>query len=493
MKSSDIKKNIPVFIGFFLFYLIAAIVLYTKFGFYSKEGIFLMEKAILAFYGDPPRLENIGLIYPPLPFMLMFPFAVFPVLWGPQVVTAFAAALISTFFIAELRTLEMGRMLMIAFVVIMLFHPLVLYNAVSGGSAVLFVLLMYVYLDLLLRYGYIGKTYHLVMAGLVVGLMAFIRYETFFFLLFLLPTIPIVVGGLRFRTSQGIFALFLMNIVPPVIAFISWGYLNWLFSGNWLDFLHSPYSYFKNVELFGMLQTETLIARHSIWGAIKTVLSKAVYIFPLYFVFLVLLRNTSLIWYFSTPLLAMILAAYMGLTLFELGPYMVLIPLTSLMMAFNRRLITGWGKIVIIVLLIASMPLSLQLLRDSNIEEEANFAAIIYGERPEPIFNAEKEIAGFIEAYFKNNKKLLIDDAMGYPIVAFTKYPTRFILPYQYHFRSAVVFPTNFAAGYIVADPRTLEGRLDAVGLYHTNAYFNGINGATLVKEAGPWRVYSFE
>lgn len=492
MKRS-VGNNLAVFIGFFLFYTTVALIFYTKFGYYSKEGIFLLEKAVLALYGDPPRLENIGLIYPPIPFILQIPFALFQWMWGPQVITAFAAALVSTFFISELRTLEMGRLLMIFFVLVMLFHPLVLYNAVSGGSSVLYVLLMYVYLDLLLRYGYIGKTYHLVTAGLVVGLMAFIRYETFFFLIFLLPTIPIVVGGLRFRTTQGILALFLMNIVPPVIAFISWGYLNWLFAEGWLDFLRSPYSYFKNIELFAVLQAETLVARDSLWESFKAIVWRGVLIFPLFFILLLMLRNVSLIWYFSTPLLSMILAAYLGLSLFELGPFMVLIPLGALMMAFNRGLFTWWGKIIIIVLIVASVPLSLQLLRDSNIEEESNFAAIIYGERPAPVFEAEKEISEFIESYFGTNQKILIDDAMGYAIVAFSHNPARFILPYQYHFRAAVVFPANYASGYIVADPRTVEGQFDAVGLYHVNAYLDGIAGSELVKESGPWRVYSFE
>lgn len=138
----------------------------------------------------------------------------------------------------------------------------ILLCVLMGGSAILFSLALFSYMYLLLRYSFLGKSFNLVSAGLVAGLMAFLKYETLFFFLFVTPVVHLVGGGLRFRTGWGVVSLLLMNLVPPIMAWLAWAYLNWLFTGDWLNFLHSPYAYFRNVELYGLYNIEALQARH---------------------------------------------------------------------------------------------------------------------------------------------------------------------------------------------------------------------------------------
>jgi hypothetical protein len=310
-----ILKYLPMFLAFFGYYLAMAFGLFFGLNFFSQEGIFLVEKGIIALHGVPPHLENIGLVYPPLPFVVNLPFAAFKIVWGPQVVGAFATALFSTMTFAQVKKLERGKLVETMFLIVLLVHPLILYGATLGSTFILYPLLMFAYMYFLINYAFIGKTFDLITAGLIIGLMVFVRYETLFVLLFIVPVLHIVAGGLKFRTGWGMVALFLMNLVPPIIAWLSWMYLNWLFTGDWLNFLRSPYAYFRNIQLYAFTNLEVLAARHSVANSLWMILSKGVLVFAPFFWAISRVRNFSFTWYFLSPLLAIGFAAFAGLSL----------------------------------------------------------------------------------------------------------------------------------------------------------------------------------
>lgn len=488
-----LRTYLPPFLALTAVYFFASMVFSHFFGYFSPEGVFLFEKALIAVHGAPPQLENIGLVYPPLPFICVLPFAALLLLWGPQLVSAAAAALLVTLVLVELRTLELGPTVEIVFLLTFLLHPLVLYVATLGSSSILYTLLGFTYIYSLLRYSYLGKTFNLVFAGLTIMLMAFVRYEIFFFLLFIFPVIHVVGGGLRIRTPWGVSALLLMNLVPPVIAFLSWIYLNWLFTGDALHFLHSPHAYFRNIELFSLHNIETLKARNSVVGSLSIVLRQAAVTVPAFFFVLVSIRNFSIVWFFTAPLLALALAAFLGLSLLHIDAYVLLLPLIVLLVAFDRQRFLRWRKTVLIGLLAASLPLTLWYMSESWIREEREFARMLLGHSPPTVQTAEQQMARFIVENVGEGKIVLLDDASGYAIVAFSKEPQRFLLPYQYSFRPALISPQNFVDGILVADPRSAEGRVDLLNQFHENVYHEGLVGTRLVMDSYPWRLYLYD
>ncbi len=485
-----ILKHLPTYLCFFGYYLAIGLVLHIVFSFNSREGIFLLEKGIIALYGAPPQLENIGLVYPPLPFVVNLPFAALKLLWGPQVVTAAATAGLATLTLSEVRKLERGRLLEILFIVVLACHPLVLYLATMGASSILYALLLATYIYLLISYAFLGKTFFLVSAGLTMGVLAFVRYETLFILMFMLPVLHIVSGGLRFHSPQASWALILMNVIPPVFAWLSWTYLNWLFTGDWLNFLRSPYAYFRNIELFALANPEMLQARHDVLGSLWIVLKKSLVVFPLFFWAILRVRNFSISWFFLAPLFALAFAAFAGLTLSTFEEYVVLIPLSVFLLAFERTSPSRMQQVVFAVLILVSIPLSLRGMLNSAHEQERQFAAMYLGQEPPQVFEHERRLAAFITSELDPTEKILLDDANGFPIVAYTKQPQRFMLPYQYMFPSAAISPASFIDAFIVARPSTPEGKSDQMNRFHEHVFDDGLPRTELLREVGPWRLY---
>lgn len=488
-----IRKHSPVFLFYFSYYGFIAFVLHLFFNFSSREGIFILEKGIIALHGAPPHLENIGLVYPPVPFLGALIFAWFKVVWGPQLLSALGSAILATLALSEVKRLGHGKTVYYLFAAVFLIHPLVLFSATLGRTAVLFALLLFFYIYMIIRFSYLGTVFNLFVAGLTIGLMTFVRYETIFILLFMTPVIHIVTGGLKFRTKGAVLSLFLINLTTPVFAFLSWAYLNWLFTGDWLNFLHSPYAYFRNIELQGLYNLDSLQARYNVLQSFWSVFSKAALVFSPFFFSVYRIGNFSIVWFALAPLFAIVFAAFAGLTQFALDEFLVLIPLAGLLRAFEFREMTIRHKRVFYGLIVFSIPLSLYLFVNSSFREEREFGRLFLGEKPKPMLEAERKLAKYIEINVPEGKRILLDDANGYPIIAYSGDPDRFLLPYQYAFRSAVISPISFVDGFIVADPRSPEGKVDLLNQFHPRIFLDGFPGAYLAKELEPWRFYLFK
>jgi hypothetical protein len=134
--------------------------------------------------------------------------------------------------------------------------------------------------------------------------------------------------------------------------------------------------------------------------------------------------------------------------------------------------------------------MSLWAMLNSHHDAEKSFAGLFLGNVPAPMFERERELAAFIDSTFRSGETILLDDANGYPIVTFTKNPRRFLMPYQYPFRSAVISPSSFVDALIVGDPKTNEGKTDVLNQFHHDIYKNGLPSFHLLMDVHPWRLY---
>jgi hypothetical protein len=85
---------------------------------------------------------------------------------------------------------------------------------------------------------------------------------------------------------------------------------------------------------------------------------------------------------------------------------------------------------------------------------------------------------------------ILIDDAVGYPIVCFYSSPRQFYLPYQYDYIRVLQQP-QFAANYIVVPrPNLTVTGFDQLTAMYPDAFEKGFEFTTLVYQTPKWRVY---
>lgn len=89
-KNNQWRPILFLFLPLFLYYYLIAYLLYQG-GYVHLQLIFFAEKAALAIHGVPPRLENIGFVYPPLSFLAILIFQ------DPLLGQAVIAALLTAF------------------------------------------------------------------------------------------------------------------------------------------------------------------------------------------------------------------------------------------------------------------------------------------------------------------------------------------------------------------------------------------------------------
>ncbi|NIA11067.1 MAG: hypothetical protein GWP10_15400, partial [Nitrospiraceae bacterium] len=227
------KEIIMLLIFALLFSIYFYISYYLFFGqhYIHPNLIFFAEKALIATKGYPPRLENIGFVYPPLAFI---PFLVFN---NPIVVPALVSALLSVLFIIKHENAEL---LDVISIILILFNPLYLFLATQRFDVLLFYYVFLFSIFYILKHIQTQYSIYAFLGGVLLGITFFIDFRS----IFVVPLIVLAIyveakGTLPYKLSV------ITVVLTPIVFFLfSWIYLNWIFTGDPFTFIKSPYSFF---------------------------------------------------------------------------------------------------------------------------------------------------------------------------------------------------------------------------------------------------------
>lgn len=196
-----------------------------------------------------PQLSLIGFADPPLPAVLQLPIAgLFPDLstsgYAACVVMAVAAGSALLALNALLAELGLARRARYVFVAAWQFNPLVLYWAASGRAEILLALLMMLGLRQIVRWRGSGLHRDMLLAGLLLSLVAVVRYEAIFFVL------AVSLGiGVLLRTEDNvdgaqIEGMLIAFTLPTVYVAGLWVLAKWAIVGHpfafWADTFTAP-------------------------------------------------------------------------------------------------------------------------------------------------------------------------------------------------------------------------------------------------------------
>jgi len=106
------------------------------------------------------------------------------------------------------------------------------------------------------------------------------------------------------------------------------------------------------------------------------------------------------------------------------------------------------------------------------------------------LFIEERKVAEFLKQRLSPDDIILMDDAVGFPIIVFYGDPKNFILPYQYEFTSVIERPEVYADYVLLYNPERFEGKRDLINQRHQNLFFSGGRELLLVYSYGNWRVF---
>lgn len=485
-------RDIVIFLFFWAGFFIIGVYLYLNYNFYAQEGIFLMEKAQLALRGNPPRLENLGLVYPPLPYLFYLPLGISSSPIASLVVSSFWGAFIIALCIRYLRWIPGNTIVKLLLTIFLFVSPMFIYTVFAQPSQTLYSLFFLIFVYSFFRFHETRIPYYIILSGVALGAMSGIRYDTFFLTLALIPFAPFLISESTEFNVVRIFALTLMLVLPTFIILGSWIYLNWIFAGAPFHFYFSPYSYFKQVSKEMALRPELAEAKGNILLAIWIVLKMSFLSYPAYFFTLPTIRTITLFVAAFAPIILQVIVLFLGISALSFSWFAVLIPISVIIMYYfiNSPLYRPIYAYVVIILMAISVYFSYVALDNSSELSEKNFATVLKGESVSDIFEEELKVAKFLKENTSDSDMILIDDAVGYPIVCFYNSPKQFYLPYQYDYVRLIQRP-QFVADYIVVPkPEITANGFDQLTAMYPNAFEKGFDFTTLVYQTSKWKVY---
>ncbi|MCS6908913.1 MAG: hypothetical protein RML93_13690 [Anaerolineales bacterium] len=220
-------------------------------GFLSNQHAHLVAKVLQAI--EYRRLELIGFTYPPLPFLLT-------ALWArplmPSLIASLAAGATAWLLLRHLLRTSLSPLTVVLVLCALAFTPATLYIATQSLTEMATLLLFLLAWLAFLRFTRYGETLSGFVSGLILGFAFFFNaYALFFSVAYALGS-PLFYAWRRLspreRKWQADLTLVIVIGFPSLLAFLSWAYLNWVFTGDAWLFLTDPtaplYTFFSPTE-----------------------------------------------------------------------------------------------------------------------------------------------------------------------------------------------------------------------------------------------------
>lgn len=410
-------------------------------GFLGASLAFFGEKGSLALHGLPPRLVNVGFVYPPLSFLMQL------ALPTPLVGQAVIAGICVTAILQFLATSVADRALRWIAQAYVLASPIFLYLTVEDHSTLLFILLLAVSVHFITRFLRDDYSLYLFVGSTLLGLTFFLDFRSAWLLLAIVPAAAIPLW--RRSRAQAI-SVALTIAVPTVFFFLAWSYVNWIFLGDPFAYVHGRGSFFRTFPVTPSLLAAAGDPLQTARFAVIALIGSLPVTLP-YFVGLATLRGgrpaytvPAIVVYLS-PVVFIVFAIYGGLY----RPTVALLALCVMVLLFSLHAIKP-SKILTVTLAISLVASFIAPFVSPSSDERAFGNALIGRGAIDANLAPFRDLA----AHLGTDGQILIDDSALYPLVYTLGSSGRFILPYQYEYASALSNPSKFVQ-YVVVARRT--------------------------------------
>lgn len=442
-------------------------------GIVSLDLLGLSEKARLGLAGAAPRLANLGFVVPPLPLLLMLPFAD-PLVAQAVVAGALVALLTGT--IARTVADPWIRATGIAYVWA---SPLFLFLSVERYPSLLFCALLASALVAIVRYLRSEYSLPLFAAGTAYGLTFFVDFRSIALLPFLL--FAAALPWLRAARARAI-AVALTVGFPITFLSLAWMYVNWVFFGDPLAFVNDKASFFRMQSIGPETLSSGAGAATVRYGLARLVPALAV-VLPYLCGFFALgggrtAHAASLRLVYLMPAVLFVCELCFGVFV-PTASFLALFVLTFLLCAAHMR-----GSAVTRAALLLSLAASFVLPLSSPSAEERAFSRALFGFPAESNVAEYRAVAETIDGLAPG--KVLLDDRVSYPVVAFASDVSRFVLPYQPGFEAAAADPRE-RASYVVVAPQDAR---DEIAARHPSVERGRLDGFASIYASGRYTIF---
>jgi hypothetical protein len=458
--------------------------LFSK-GFSSSTMLYLGEKALLVFKGNPLTIENLGFIYPPIPYFFVLLFR------NPFWATAIVGGICATFFVFyithHLIHKKKSNLFLLTCITFVLASPMSLFLFSEQLPSILIIAFILFSFQCLYIYFQTSYSIYLFIFGLLAGLLFFVHFEVAFILsIWLFPNITLMLKN----KNRNVGSLIIVTYFPLIFFVLSWCYLNWLFMENPLYFFH----YWKAALFYDGMDLKNSIIWPYNMNDLMFIIRNILYTIPLLLpygiiLFTLIKSNTKKH------------AVSLSILLFPLFLFVI----DFVLMGFIRQ--TGQHMFMLFIATSLYVFIKVDQLSDYPISAQlfkvAFFASLCYSFLF-PLYIGSSEEILFTRAYYGYDKfqnledekkllenisdsgKILLDDNLNYSLVYLTKDPQRFILPYEHEFETAAAKPIFFVKYIIFSD----DTNKDQVRKRFIGDQYDLIEDYELVGQFGKYALY---
>ncbi|GGH16296.1 hypothetical protein [Mucilaginibacter phyllosphaerae] len=461
-----------------IYYLVCGIYL-NRIGYYNHESLFYIEKTKIVFEGLGNRLKVMGLTSPILPFYVSFIFSPFKTL-APVLASALGTAALFYVIASTVakRLNDDGYIWLL--LIIFLFHPGIIYTASSGKSIYLILIFFFLFFLNLFKFYKSNTTFHVSIASICLVGLIFCDYKFIWLTLFFLPLVlSITIHSLNLGEQESIFRLFLSFNSPslrrklanktfalyiilfslPLAAVLCYKLLNLTHANDLNYFNESPYATW-NVLVdklsFDQLTTDTAyrIPETSI------LLSAQVLLFaPMILIAIYLFREST--YQVLTLLIPFAFIEFLHIKYSKVflayQYYLIFLILAFLGVIFKAHTVKKQKgfKLLLLVTVLFQLYVGWYYLKTSSIAEEKNFASVLVNRHVDDVYKDNIDVASYLNS-LPGDAHVLIDDAIGYGVIAFTQDIKPVIMPYQGSFLSALESPDKYVDYIVVATAKNV-------------------------------------
>ena len=449
-------------------YYIAGGIYLNRLGYYSQEALFYIEKSKLVLGGLGDRLKVMGLTAPILPFYTSFIFSPINSVLAPVIASSICTAILFYMMASALIKRVKDLFYLLVLLIVFIFHPGILYAACSGKSIAMVLIFFFLFFINLLKFYRSNTTFHVSIASICLVLLIFCDYKFIWLTLFFIPLVlSITIQSLNLSEQESIFRLFLsfnnpslrrklinktfalyiILFVLPIACVICYKLLNLTHANDLNYFNESPYATWTVLAdklTFDQLSTTSVyqLPENSLLISVKILM-----FCPLIVVAVYLFRNST--YQILTLLTPFAFVEFLHIKydkVFLVNEYYLIFLILSLLcILFKSQTIRNQAvlKLVVGILVLVQLYTGYVFLQSSSIGEERNFVSILFNRANDVQQNDNRELANYIN-HLPKDSRVLMDDAIAYPIVAFTKDMHNVTLPYEGVFLSAIEAPDKY-------------------------------------------------
>ncbi|MEO6149268.1 MAG: hypothetical protein ABIN95_14110 [Mucilaginibacter sp.] len=497
-----------------VYYLFCAVYL-NKLGYYNEESLFFIEKAKIVFGGVGNRLKVMGLTSPILPFYGILAFTSISYTLAPIIASAVGMAglfnLISNAIANRERNIYF-YMLLLTFVL----HPGIIYAACAGKSIYIVLIFFYLFFYNILKFYKSNTTFHVSIASICLVTLIFCDYRFIWLTIFFIPLVlSITIHSLNLSEQESIFRLFLsfnnpslrrklinktfalyiIIFILPIVCIMFYKLLNLTHAEDMNYFIESPYATWNIITDKLNYDLAATATTYILPDASLMVSAKILLFCPLILVAIFLFKeNTYQILTLLTPFAFIEFIRIKYDKIFVTFEYYLLF----LILAFLCVLIkapsvkyTKALKAIFCILTVAQLFTGYYYLKNSPVIDEKNFYEALVKRKINYKQADNQDIASYINS-LPAGSEVLMDDAIAYPIAAFTDDFKKLILPYQDNYLQTVEAPDKYADYILVASEKNLVGTYSQLS-HKYPGILKGINtGVSLINvyETADWVLY---